>query len=699
MAYIWIVSLLKINVIMRPTMLKNLKLLIILPVVLIFVMVLPSCNKTKNLNPDQVLTFNQIVVPAGFDWATTRDVAITISAQDNQGSPLQHVRFNVYTASPDSGGILMYGGSTGMNGKWTVTQPFPSCLNKVTVTTAYMGLQRAMSLPIASGKLEATFGGQAPAPKNTKSGEGQLKSTLGSKIVYMGTYDSQGVPNYLVTPNDVVDQSLLNDLNATLPEYQPVPVYHPEFLASNAPCNLDLSAQCDVWMTYITEGAGWMNSVGYFLFNTNNPPTTTAQIDTIKIIFPNLSNNGSGGGLYPGNKVYLGRFPAGKSLGWVIFGSGWDPTLKVVTNGYWVLYSIPGLNPESSPDLQKHTLLLKDVSRLKFMFSYEDWRRDQGSDNDFNDGVLYVTANPVSAVNTVNMPTIATTVPDQDHDGIPDSQDDYPNDPTMAHNNFYPSQTGYGSLAFEDLWPNVGDYDFNDLVISYRFNQITNADNNVVKIQATIITEAMGATLHNAFGFQMGCTAASVASVTGIDLRHSLITLLANNCEAGQTKAVVIPYDDAFDRLPYPGTGIGTNTTMGAPYVTPDTIRLTITLAQPVPIATIGTPPYNPFLIVNQDRGHEVHLTNNQPTDKANLLLFGTADDNSSVSAGKYYTTSGNHPWAINIADKFSYMIEKQQIVSGYLKFAAWAESGGSSYSDWYKNLSGYRDNTKIYSH
>ena len=34
--------------------------------------------------------------------------------------------------------------------------------------------------------------------------------------------------------------------------------------------------------------------------------------------------------------------------------------------------------------------------------------------------------------------------------------------------NYYPSSNGYVTLAFEDLWPAVGDYDLNDLVMFYR---------------------------------------------------------------------------------------------------------------------------------------------------------------------------------------------------------------------------------------
>lgn len=671
----------------------------VLPLTVILFAAITSCNKQQSSAPTQGTSMEQLIVPSGFNWATTHDVAISISAQDNSGNPLNLIRFDIYTAHPDSGGTFMYSGSTDASGKWVVTQPFPTSLNTVMVTTRYLGLQKEMKLAITGNKLEGIFGGKAPAPVKTKSGGKPFASALSPNITYMGTFNNSGVPDYLEPVNDVVDQALLNDLNSTLPEYRPVPTYHPEFLVPNAPGNLDLIEQCDVWITYICEGAGWLNAIGFFTFNTNNPPTSAAQISEIKIIFPNMSNNGSGGGLYPGNKVYLGRYPAGQSLGWVIFAAGWNAGQHAVTNGNYQIYSIAALNPEPDVNLKKHTLLLNDINRLKFMFSFEDWRRDQGSDQDFNDGILYVTANPVSAVNTTNMPNIVTTMPDQDHDGVPDNQDDYPADATMAHDNYYPGKTGYGALAFEDMWPNKGDYDFNDLVISYRFNQITNASNNVVKIQATLITEAMGAALHNAFGFQMGCAAATVASVTGVDLRHSYVTLSANNCEAGQTKAVIIPYDDAYDRLPNPGSGIGANTTMGAPYVTPDVINMTITLAQPVPVSTIGTPPYNPFLIVNQERGHEVHMTDNPPTDKADPSLFGTGDDKSIIASGKYYKTAGNLPWAINLPEKFSYMIEKNQIVTGYLKFGAWAESGGASYPDWYKPLSGYRDNTKIYSH
>jgi LruC domain-containing protein len=668
---------------------------------------LVSCNKQEEnpQDPSAGKTMEELVVSRNFSWATTRDVSVSVIARDNMDNSLPNVRFDLYTASPDSGGVILSSGVTDASGLWTVTQPLPTWMTRVTLTTNFLGLPNEGSFQIQGNKISTIFGGLVPNPVNLKNSRGILKSPM-TGVYYMGTYNRLGVPNYLEPVNDPVTADLLNDMNASVPEQQPVPTYHPQYLANSAPNNIALTELCDVWVTYITEGAGWKNSVGYFSFETDNPPMTANDIDSIMIVFPNLSNVGAnssstgysgGGGLNPGNKVYLGRFPAGKTIGWVIFANGWNGSQ--VTTGNYMIFSLPSLNPEPNVSLKRHTILLRDAGRREIWFGFEDKRRDQGADQDFNDGIMIVKASPVTAINTDGMPGITTTQPDGDGDGVPDVFDDYPTDPTRAFDNWYPSKTGLGTLAFEDLWPGKGDYDFNDLVISYRFNQITNGSNKVVEVQAKLITEAMGASLHNAFGFQMQVPPSDIASVSGTSVIHGWISLAANNTETGQSKAVVIAYDDAYDRIPPPGIGVGTNTEPTAPYVTPDTMNINIMMTTPVSLADIGTPPYNPFIIVGGNRDMEVHLPDKPPTDKAGSAYFGTYDDDSQPAGGRYYKTKSNLPWAINIAEKFDYVIERVPVNEGYLKFNDWAESAGASYPDWYKDLGGYRDDTKIYTH
>jgi LruC domain-containing protein len=188
-----------------------------------------------------------------------------------------------------------------------------------------------------------------------------------------------------------------------------------------------------------------------------------------------------------------------------------------------------------------------------------------------------------------------------------------------------------------------------------------------------------------------------ISNVTGTSVTDGYITLLANNSEAGQSKATVILTDNVFVQLPFSGTGIGVNTVQDMPFVQPVTMDMKVSFVTPVPLAQAGTPPYNPFLIVNQERGREVHLPNKPPTSLADAGLFGTGEDNSIPSSGRYYKTKNNLPWGLEIPYKFEYPVEKAQVLSAYLHFAEWAQSGGSSYPDWYVSKPGYRNTSLIY--
>jgi LruC domain-containing protein len=80
-----------------------------------------------------------------------------------------------------------------------------------------------------------------------------------------------------------------------------------------------------------------------------------------------------------------------------------------------------------------------------------------------------------------------------------------------------------------------------------------------------------------------------------------------------------------------------------------------------------------------------------------NTDVLGTNTDATDPAAGVYYKTKTGLPYAIAIPEKFDYPYEKIQIIQAHKKFAEWVQSGGNLSPDWYKNLSGYRDATKIY--
>ncbi|MBU1010749.1 MAG: LruC domain-containing protein [Bacteroidetes bacterium] len=264
-------------------------------------------------------------------------------------------------------------------------------------------------------------------------------------------------------------------------------------------------------------------------------------------------------------------------------------------------------------------------------------------------------------------------------------------------NNF--PATGYGTLAYEDLWPGKGDYDFNDLVLDYKFELISNTGNYVDIIRATFIIKAFGASYENGFGFQLSNNInAADLYVEGYNLTESYVTLSPNGTEANQSKPTIIVYDNAYNQMQHPGSGIGVNTEETAPYVTPDTLVVRIYFPENTyTYAQVDISSFNPFIMVNKDRTVEVHLPGYPPTDLANTALFGTWEDVSDPATNTYYVNDHNLPWAINIYESFAYPKEKQEVIWAHLKFAEWATSSGVLFPNWYQNLAGYRNNSFIY--
>ena len=286
---------------------------------------------------------------------------------------------------------------------------------------------------------------------------------------------------------------------------------------------------------------------------------------------------------------------------------------------------------------------------------------------------------------------------DQDGDGVEDALDDYPNDAERAYNYYYPSETTFGTFAFEDNWPSRGDYDFNDVVIDYRYKQVLNASNEMVDLEADFVFRASGAGYINGFGIQLDCPPGAIDSATGMSLEEGLISTLANGCESGQSKATIIVADNFFKVTPHGGNGIGVNTNPNHPRVSPVTLPIRINFGTPISISSAGYAPYNPFIIVNEERGKEVHLPGYPPTDLVNSAYFGTGEDDTDLAAGKYYLTNSNLPWGINLPTSFDYPVEGSEISSAYTHFGQWAQSRGFSFMDWYGSSQGYRDATHIF--
>lgn len=559
-------------------------------------------------------------------------------------------------------------------------------------------------------------------PKGTGSAPTEYTASSGMPTITefstkLPTTDSGGTIAIPVLPS-----SLYNDTLYLLPEGQDIRTNTRGVTLNGDDASnivLDPTKNSEVFVTFVSEGAGYLNSVGYFLYDADHPPTSRDQVTNEKIIFANASMDSPLQHLTGTNQytVSLGKItpltsfgqPVKTGVGFFIVSNGYKTSgarttstgTKVagVNEGQdpaWVFYTLKALNPEphDSRQLDIHTVLLakdRDVvsDAQQMVIGFEDIKRDYGGDHDFNDVILAVTVTPQSAItNLKSIPTLALqSDPDTDGDGVKDSLDEFPNDPTKAFSRYYPDQNSYGTLAYEDQWPLLGDFDMNDIVVRYKTREIMNAQRKVVGLEIDYKLAAHGGQIKNGFAVQLpGILSSSVTSATlqTISPAGVMGSAVATTPESDAKGAVFKIFDDADAHFSSVPSGCSYYNTEPGCDVTASQFHLSVTFNTAMNLSQF-TPPYNPFIFrTGVTPRYEVHLPGQQPTSAVNAALFKTGVDNTTVGTTNTYMTSGKLPWAMNIPIEWQYPKEAIDLLVPYPNLNGWATSGGASNKDWY---------------
>lgn len=204
----------------------------------------------------------------------------------------------------------------------------------------------------------------------------------------LGTFDAQGRPNYL-EPKDVISKGLYDFVVAQLPEKADIRTSHADYLKN---ADLPITQKADVYITFVNEGTANLNTVGFYTYKTGTPPLTPADIEKITYIFPNSTFHSTNKVLERGDKVKLGSFEAGTSIGFVLLANGWNASAQNVDSKTAHYCSNKELNPENRVELKPHTVLIDYPAENKVIIGFEDIdRTDPKCDHDFNDVVMYAT--------------------------------------------------------------------------------------------------------------------------------------------------------------------------------------------------------------------------------------------------------------------------------------------------------------------
>ena len=265
---------------------------------------------------------------------------------------------------------------------------------------------------------------------------------------------------------------------------------------------------------------------------------------------------------------------------------------------------------------------------------------------------------------------------DEDGDGNNDESDPDDGDPNLSSISAYPAE-GKAYHCFEDLWPYLGDYDFNDYVFSVKADYLS--DGTAIKqIKLEIVVEAVGGSLP----FNLAFRPLQVTG-SGNAKQYSPISnwySSSNNGSYNSTGDYVVLATDVprWVNPYYTNTGVG-------PSRAPDTIRAVINVSN---LAMEGRIVPELFLVSSTSAGHEIHLPNRSATNQASTQLFSTGQDNSDAGAGKWYTTNKGMPWGIEVIvpNSFSWPKSKVSVNESYPQFQNWATSAGEQNQYWYNS-------------
>ena len=215
-----------------------------------------------------------------------------------------------------------------------------------------------------------------------------LKKMPKAPYATVTTYDDQGVPEN-ITEVDVCPELLPTLFDRALPERNNVMRSNPEYFEVEAR-NIDVVEDGEISVTFLHEGAGYKNILGYYTYPTDNPPTSLDDVEKV-VIFPNASAERSGGGLVRGHSVeLLGTFEAGTSIGFFLISNGWKGK---ITDGLYTQYTDIPFNQSG----RQQSLIFHETSCDAVVIAFEDITVPNG-DNDFNDAIFQINAEPASAI-------------------------------------------------------------------------------------------------------------------------------------------------------------------------------------------------------------------------------------------------------------------------------------------------------------
>lgn len=661
--------------------------------------------------------------PNSFDFSTVQKVNLSVdySAFKTYGP----VFFGIYTENPiivvedapddqwNENVKPIYEDYTESNGKFNAAIELPAYAQHLYIATGnfFTGMMvmeadvknGAASVVAENHQVATTRGGtraEEPGESTNDLSKLNLTNTVGSvkERLYndwknwLGTWNSaSGRPDYLLNkatadPKLVISEEEMEGLYAAVgTAFTSGSTMNDEY---SSYLDLLLTQDSEVTFTLLGGSTCWNSTLGYYYYTDDNKPTNPMDINII-MLFPNTQDGQWANAELKHLKTYNGNigvnrgdvvqlmyypnidnddktgatkvFPKGTRIGFIMKTQGWAAqgdkySILCDNNGkdkYWnTKYNIwcsttVGLSVgrQRNSETYKKPIVNGESRGAKFSYKTQNGDNftiisfeDAMDDDDFDD--LIFALKPVGVF--APLPEIA---------------------------NKKSSTTGV--YAFEDLWPNKGDYDLNDAVVNAKHEKEFNNSGKIIKETFYLTTYQNYVELTNGLALTLN---------TKVNPKSIVMKKIAP--EAAEAEDANFTKDGNVYHLTEDFTGeLGTTYILELTYSTP--------LNSSEELASI-----QPFIYRSEgNQNWEVHIPMEAPTAKMNTSYFGKGDDRSNPNKGLYFVRQGNYPFAFYLKgadiNAFKETILKREnesipINEFFPGFLDWSTSGGTTNQDWY---------------
>lgn len=236
-------------------------------------------------------------------------------------------------------------------------------------------------------------------------------------------------------------------------------------------------------------------------------------------------------------------------------------------------------------------------------------------------------------------------------------------------------QMGYATIAYEDLFPNEGDADYNDLVVNMRITENYNRNDELISIRMDYVPRARGAGYNHEFikvldGQVDGNSNISLRTTPVFNgegyatVRRYGVNGLEVSRDTYSDGADLVIFPDTRTALPAAQGTFAANTVAGKCLTQPQVVtRVNILVTDPAnnklqDRATIGVPNYRPVLHV-KNTNQDIDVVDINP----NIMVNGDGG-----------VTSDGYPFGIVVPMNWKWPMEYQHIELAYPLFAQYRQ-------------------------